>query len=321
MKQLLIRRLIQSIPTLIGASILVFLVFTLAPGDFVTQMSADANMTQERLDEIRALHGLDQPLYKQYLTWMGNLLTGNFGESVLHRQPVTSVINTFMWNSFLIAIIVLVLQWIIASIVGIMAALRQYSIYDSAVTLIVFMAMSFPSFFLGLLMLKFFAVDYQIFPLGGMRSTGSTLTGWADFWDVMKHLALPVIVLTLLNIGSLTRYFRTNMLEVIRQDYVRTARAKGLKERVVIFKHALRNALLPLITLFALEIPGLFSGAIITERIFNWPGIGRVVLDGIFQRDYPLLMGFTMLLVVLTIVANILADLMYGVADPRVRNR
>lgn len=147
MKQLLIRRLIQSIPTLIGASILVFLVFTLAPGDFVTQMSADANMTQERLDEIRALHGLDQPLYKQYLTWMGNLLTGNFGESVLHRQPVTSVINTFMWNSFLIAIIVLVLQWIIASIVGIMAALRQYSIYDSAVTLIVFMAMSFPSFF------------------------------------------------------------------------------------------------------------------------------------------------------------------------------
>ncbi|QQE76300.1 ABC transporter permease [Brevibacillus composti] len=322
MKQLLIRRLLQSIPTLIGASILVFLVFTLAPGDFVTSMSgADPNMTQERIDEIRALHGLDQPLYKQYLTWMGNLVTGNFGESVLHRQPVTSVIETFMWNSFLIAIIVLIIQWTIASVVGIFAALKQYSLFDSGVTLLVFIAMSFPSFFLGLLMLKFLAVDYQIFPLGGMRSTGSTLSGWADLWDVAKHLALPVIVLTMLNIGSVTRYVRTNMLEVIRQDYVRTARAKGLKERVVIFKHALRNALLPLITLFALEIPGLFSGAIITEKIFNWPGIGRVVLDGIFLRDYPLLMGFTMLLVVLTIVANIVADLLYGVADPRVRNR
>lgn len=322
MKQLLIRRLLQSIPTLIGASILVFLVFTLAPGDFVTSMSgADPNMTQERIDEIRALHGLDQPLYKQYLTWMGNLVTGNFGESVLHRQPVTSVIETFMWNSFLIAIIVLIIQWTIASVVGIFAALKQYSLFDSCVTLLVFIAMSFPSFFLGLLMLKFLAVDYQIFPLGGMRSTGSTLSGWADLWDVAKHLALPVIVLTMLNIGSVTRYVRTNMLEVIRQDYVRTARAKGLKERVVIFKHALRNALLPLITLFALEIPGLFSGAIITEKIFNWPGIGRVVLDGIFLRDYPLLMGFTMLLVVLTIVANIVADLLYGVADPRVRNR
>jgi peptide/nickel transport system permease protein len=250
---------------------------------------------------------------------MGKVVQGDLGESYMHQKPVSKIINTFMWNSFMIAICVLILQWIIAGIVGIIASIKQYSLYDSTVTLIVFIAMSFPSFFLGLLLLKWFAVDYQIFPLGGMTATGSNLVGIAYIWDVVKHLALPVATLTLLSIGSLTRYIRTNMLEVIRQDYVRTARAKGLKERVVILKHALRNALLPLITIFALELPGLFGGAIITEKIFNWPGIGRVTLDSIFQRDYPLVMGFTLLIAVITILANILADVLYGVADPRVR--
>jgi peptide/nickel transport system permease protein len=229
------------------------------------------------------------------------------------------VINTFIWNSFIMALSVLILQRIVASIVGIIAAIKQYSIYDSLVTLFVFMAMSFPSFFLGLLLLKWFAVDYRIFPLSGMITTGSSYTGLAYAVDVMKHLALPVITLTLLHIGSLTRYIRTSMLEVIRQDYVRTARAKGLKERAVVFKHSLRNALLPLITLFALELPGLFGGAIITEKIYNWPGIGKVVLDGIYQRDYPLIMGFTLIIAALTIAANILSDVLYGVADPRIR--
>lgn len=320
MKQFVIRRLIQSIPTLIGASILIFLIFSLAPGDYITAQG-NPNLTEERAAELRALYGLDKPLPERYFTWMGNLLRGELGDSLLFKQPVTSVLKTFIWNSFLISIAVLILQWIIASVVGVFAAIRQYSIYDSTVTLLVFIAMSLPSFFIGLLFLKIFAVDYQIFPLGGMITTGSDYTGFAYAWDVMKHMALPVIVLTLLSVGGLTRYFRTNMLEVIKQDYVRTARAKGLKERVVIFKHALRNALLPLITLFALELPMLFSGAIITEKIFNWPGMGRVALDGIFQRDYPLLLGFLMLLALLTIIANILADVLYGLADPRIRHK
>ncbi|XEC95876.1 ABC transporter permease [Paenibacillus tarimensis] len=320
MKQFIIRRLLQSIPTIIGASIVIFLVFTLAPGDFVSaSFMADPKMTPERMEELRVLYGLDGSLPERYVKWMGGIFQGDFGNSLLFRKPVSEVLNTFVWNSFILAICTVLLQWIIAVIVGVIAAIRQYSIYDSAVTLCVFIAMSFPSFFLGLLLLKWLAVDYRIFPLSGMITTGSNYTGFAYIWDIAKHLALPVIVLTLLSVGSLTRYIRTSMLEVVRQDYVRTARAKGLKERAVIFKHAMRNALLPLITLFALELPGLFAGAIITERIFNWPGIGKVVLDGIFQRDYPLVMGFTLLIAVLTILANILADVLYGTADPRIR--
>jgi len=322
MKQFIIRRLLQSIPTIIGASIVIFLVFSLAPGDYLTiKFGEDPNITPERMAELRELYGFNKPLYEQYISWIGDILKGDLGVSLVHQKPVTTVINTFMWNSFIIAICVLVLQWLIAAVVGIYAAIKQYSIYDSFVTLLVFIAMSFPSFFLGLLLLKWLAVDYRLFPVGGMVTTGVNYTGLDYIWDVAKHLALPVITLTLLGIGSLTRYFRTSMLEVIRQDYVRTARAKGLKERVVIFKHALRNALLPLITLFALELPGLFSGAIITERIFNWPGIGRVTLESIYLRDYPLIMGFTLFIGILTVLANILADVLYGVADPRVRHK
>lgn len=320
MKQFIIRRLLQSIPTIIGASIVIFLVFSLAPGDFITmKFGEDPNISPERLAELKSLYGLDLPLHERYVNWMGGLLQGDLGESFLHRKPVTEVINTFVWNSFMIAIAVLFLQWIIAGIVGVFAALKQYSIYDSIVTLFVFIFWSFPTFFFGLLLLKWFGVDYKIFPLSGKITTGANYEGLAYVWDVVRHMALPVITLTLLSVGSLTRYIRTSMLEVIRQDYVRTARAKGLKERAVIFKHALRNALLPLITLFALELPGLFGGAIITEKIFNWPGIGGVVLNGIFQRDYPLIMGFTILIATLTILANILADVLYGVADPRIR--
>lgn len=320
MKQYIIRRLLQSIPTIIGASIIIFLVFSLVPGDYVDiTFGQDPNITKERLEELKKLYGMDISLPEKYMNWVGNIIKGDFGDSLMYKKEVTWVISTFVWNSFIIAVTVNILQWLIAGVVGVFAALRQYSLYDSIVTLLVFILMSFPSFFLGLLLLKFFAVDYKIFPVGGMTTTGVDNTGFAYVWDVLKHMALPVITLTLLSIGGLTRYFRTNMLEVIRMDYVRTARAKGLKERVVIFKHALRNALLPLITLLALELPGLFGGAIITERIFNWPGIGRVVLDSIYQRDYPLVMGFTLMLAALTILANILADVLYGVADPRIR--
>ncbi len=226
MKQFVIRRLIQSIPTLLGASILIFLIFALAPGDYITAQG-NPNLTEERAAELRAIYGLDKPLPERYIIWMGNFLKGELGDSLLFKQPVKDVLKTFIWNSFIIALAVLVLQWTIASVVGIFAAIKQYSIYDSLVTLLVFLAMSLPSFFIGLLFLKLFAVDYQIFPLGGKITTGSNYTGLAYVWDVMKHMALPVIVLTLLSIGGLTRYFRTNMLEVIKQDYVRTARAKA----------------------------------------------------------------------------------------------
>jgi peptide/nickel transport system permease protein len=316
MRQYVIRRIFGMIPTLLGASIIIFFVFAMVPGDFV---DTNPKLTAERAHELKVLYGLDQPIWHRYLTWLWNLLHGDFGLSLQYQEPVTSVLNHYIWNSFLIAIVTLILTWTIAFIIGVVSATRQYSLFDGLVTLGVFAAMSFPSFFVGLLLIKFFAVDLKWFPVGGMINTGSELTGWAHMWEVVHHMILPVVVLTMLSIGSLTRYFRTNMLEVIRQDFVRTARAKGLKEKVVVYKHALRNALLPAITLLGFELPGLFAGAIITEQIFNWPGVGHIHLEALAARDYPVLMGFTMFLAILTVLGNLFADLLYGFADPRVR--
>lgn len=311
-----IKRLLYLIPTLIGASILIFFLYSLVPGDFV---DTDPNLTAERKADLKELYGLDQPNIVRYFTWMGNLFKGDLGYSLQFQRPVTEVLGNYMWSSFFVALASLILTWLFAVIIGVISATRQYSLFDSVITVLVFAAMATPSFFLGLIMIKFFAVDFGWLPAGGMITTGSNFTGWQYIMDLAEHMVLPVLVLTMLSVGGLTRYFRTNMLEVVKQDFVRTARAKGLKERVVIYKHAFRNALLPAITLFAFELPALFSGAIITEQIFNWPGIGAIYMQAFTVRDYPLLMGFTMFIAVLTVFSNLIADLLYGVADPRVR--
>ncbi|MEO3945557.1 ABC transporter permease [Gorillibacterium sp. CAU 1737] len=316
MWQFIVRRLLQTIPTIIGVSIIITLVFRMAPGDF---LSANMKLTDERKAELRELYGLNKPIPEYYWTWVKNIAKGDLGDSMKHKAPVTTVIKTYMWNSFYLALVALFFSYVIALIVGVLSATKQYSWFDSIVTVLVLAAMSLPSFFIGLLMIKWFSIDLKLLPVGGMTTTGSNYTGLKHVMDVAKHMVLPATVLTMLSVGSLTRYFRTSMIEVVRQDYVRTARAKGLKERVVIFKHALRNALLPVITLLGLELPGLFAGAIILEKIFAWPGIGRINLDAIGVRDYPLLMGFTMFLAVLTIIGNLLADVFYAAADPRIR--
>lgn len=316
MKQYAIRRILQLIPTIIGVSIILFSVFALAPGNFV-----DANQTisNERKAELKEKFKLDRPLHERYISWAGNTLKGDLGLSLQHKQPVTTVMKNYMWNSFLIAAVVLVLSYSIAIFIGVYSAIRQYSFFDGIVSFIVFGLMSLPSFFFGLLAIKYIAIDLGWAPLGGMITTGSTATGWAHIVDVLEHMMLPVAVLTALSVGSLTRYFRTSMLEVVRQDYIRTARAKGLKPSTVIMKHALRNALIPAVTLLGLELPGLFAGAMITEQIFNWPGIGKINLGALNARDYFLLMGFTMFLAMLTMLGNLLSDLLYRVVDPRVR--
>lgn len=316
MYKYILKRVLYMIPTLIGASILIFFLYALVPGDFV---DADQNLTTERKAEIKALYGLDQPIIIRYFIWIGNFLKGDLGYSLQYQQPVTEVLNSYIWSSFIVALASLVLTWLIAIIIGVFSAVRQYSFFDTIVTVLVFAAMAIPSFFLGLLLIKFFAIDLGWFPTGGKTTTGSNYVGWEYIKDVLHHMVLPVLVLTMLGIGGLTRYFRTNMLEVIRQDFIRTARAKGLKEKTIIFKHGLRNALLPAITLFSFELPALFGGAIITEQIFNWPGIGAIYMRAFSVRDYPLLMGFTMFIALLTVFSNLLADILYGIADPRVR--
>lgn len=316
MRPYMVKRVLQLIPTLIGASLIIFFIFALAPGDYV---DSDIMLTPERAAELKALYGLDKPLWERYFIWLGNALKGDFGYSLQYQQPVAAVLKEYVFNSFLIAGVSLIFTWIIAVFIGVFSATRQYSWYDSLITLAVFGAMSFPSFFIGLLLIKWFAVDLGWLPIGGLLDTGSQTTGYARMWEMLRHMILPTTVLTMLSVGSLTRHFRANMIDVIKQDFIRTARAKGLKERTVIYKHALRNALLPAITLLGLELPGLFSGAIITERIFTWPGVGYIHMEAISNRDYTVLMGFTMFLAVLTVIGNLLADWMYAVADPRIR--
>lgn len=316
MNNYIVKRLLYVIPTLLGASFLIFFLYSLVPGNFI---DANQNLTAERKAELYALYGFDQPFLTRYWIWLKNLFQGDLGYSLQFQRPVTEVLNNYLWSSFIVALASLFFTWIIALCIGIFSAIRQYSLFDTLATVLVFAGMATPSFFLGLILIKFFAIDLGLFPAGGMITTGSNFSGWAYVKDVIEHMILPVLVLTMLGVGGLARYFRTNMLEVVHQNFVRTARAKGLKERTVIVKHALRNALLPAITLFAFELPALFSGAIITEQIFNWPGIGAIYMQAFTVRDYPLLMGFTMFIALLTVLSNLLADILYGVADPRVR--
>lgn len=251
----------------------------------------------------------------------GTASARRFRFSLQYQIPVSQLLNQYIWNSFLLASVALVFYWGIGLAVGVVSALRPGSWFDHLVSVAVFAAMSFPTFFLCLLLIKWFAVDLHWLPVGGMTNTGSDESGWQYVLQVAAHLALPVLALVMLQAGSLTRYVRASMLDVVKMDFIRTARAKGLHERTVILKHALRNALLPIITLLGFELPGLFSGAIITEKVFNWPGAGHIHIDSLAARDYPVLMGFTLFLAVLTIVGNLLADVLYAWADPRIRVR
>lgn len=316
MSSYLIKRLAYTLFILLAASLLIFCLYALTPGDFIT---GNIKLSPERKAELRELYGLNKPLLERYIIWMNNAFHGNFGYSLDKQQPVLTLFNQYVWNSFLLAIVSTFLTWVIAVIIGVIAAYKQYSWFDTLVMVGIFAAMSIPSFFIGLFLIKILAVDFKWLPPGGMLTTGSNATGVAYLKEVIHHMTLPVIVMTLLGVGSLTRYFRSNMIDVIQQDYIRTARAKGLSERKVLFTHALRNALLPAITLVGFELPALFGGSLIIERIFNWPGIGQLYMQSFTVRDYPLLMGFTMFIAVLTVIGTLLSDILYHVADPRVK--
>ncbi|MBD7968246.1 ABC transporter permease [Paenibacillus gallinarum] len=316
MSTYLVKRLTYILVILLAASFLIFSLYALTPGDYV---SSNIKLSPERKAELRELYGLDKPLLDRYVIWIKNALQGDFGYSLAQQKPVLTLFNEYIWNSFLLAAVSTFLTWLIAVVIGVISAYKQYSWFDTVVMLIIFAAMSIPSFFIGLYLIKMFAVDLKWLPPGGMTTTGSNATGLAYAKEVIEHMALPVVVMTLLGIGSLTRYIRSNMIDVIKQDYIRTARAKGLTERKVLFTHALRNALLPAITLIGFELPGLFGGSLIIEKIFNWPGIGQLYMSSFSLRDYPLLMSFTVFIAILTVLGTLLSDLLYRLADPRVK--
>ena len=254
-----------------------------------------------------------------YFSWLGNMLKGDLGDSFLYQQPVGSVIADHMWISFLISLVALILQFAIAIPLGIISATRQYSLVDYSVTVITMIGISLPSFFFAALLIKVFSSWLGWFPASGLVSAGSSSTGIVYMLDMLHHLALPMLVLVVLSIGGLMRYTRTNMLEVLNSDYIRTARSKGLSEKKVIYVHAFRNTMIPLMTLLAGILPSLFGGAMITEEVFAIDGIGRLAYKALQQGDVPFIMGYNMFLAVLTVIGTLLSDLMYAVVDPRVK--
>jgi peptide/nickel transport system permease protein len=324
MRNYIIRRVLLLIPTFLFIVVLVFFLNKAAPGGPLTGMM---NPHATAADKARLAHamGLDQPVYKQFLSWAGEVVKGNLGYSTKFGKPVVGVINDFIWNSFYLALFSLIISLLIGIPAGIISATKQYSATDNALTVFSLIGISMPSFFIGLLFIKFFAIDIKVgthglFPLFGMLSNDlRNANGFVKLGDILWHMVLPGMVLALGSTASFMRYTRSSMLEVIRQDYIRTARSKGLKERVVIYRHALRNAIIPIITLLGFWLPGLFSGAVITETIFGWPGIGKATIDAINSRDYGLLMAITMIDCFLLLVGMLLSDIFYSVADPRIK--
>jgi len=307
------------IPVFIGILFILFFILEQAPGTPVSNMMIP-KMTPEQKAELAQKLGLDIPWYERFVNWIGEALHGNLGYSINHKKPVVEVMGDYVGPTLLLALVSLSISILIGIPAGVISATRQYSLTDNILTVVSFIGISIPSFFFGLLLLKNFAVDIQIFPLFGLKDPLLMSTNPFDkALDVAWHLVLPSIVLGLGSSASFMRYTRSSMLEVIKQDYIRTARAKGLKEKTVIYRHAFRNAVIPIITLLGFWIPGLLSGAVVTESIFALPGLGKISVEASLTRNYPLILGINAMLAVLTLIGTLVADILYAIADPRIR--
>lgn len=319
MRTYILRRLLQTIPLLLGISAMTFLLLQLTPGDFLNQMAENPAISTETLEAMRSRFGLDQPWYVQYGMYLKNVLFRfDFGESFSRHQPVFTVLKDGLLNTLLLASAAAVVTWALAIPLGVWAAVRQYSWIDKGLSLIAFIWLSIPEVLSGLLLLLV-AAKTGWFPVGGMRSIDwQDLDAMGKFLDLVHHLILPAFVVGLIPLASRMRQMRANLLDVLRLDYVTTARAKGLDENVVIFKHALRNALNPLITLFGFTLGYLLSGSFIAEIIFSWPGLGRITLDALLTQDQYLVMGSVLMASSMLVLGNLIADLLLAVADPRI---
>jgi peptide/nickel transport system permease protein len=321
----LARRLLGAIPLVLGILTLIFFLMHLAPGD-PTSRYFDPNVSPQVIEQMRQNMGLDQPVPIQYVKWMGAFLTGDFGYSFGQMRPVAEILPEVMWNTLQLTLMSLVVTFGVGMLIGIFQAVRQYSASDNILTVVALFFYSMPGFWLALMLILVFSLKANQLgwpvqlPASQMTGGGyEFLTPVEQLRERIIHLILPSLALGIGSAAGIARYMRGSLLEVIRQDFVRTARAKGLEERVVIFKHALRNALLPIITLLGLTLPFLFSGAVLVEVIFAWPGMGRLIVDAVFQRDYPLIMASSFVIAVLVILGNLVADVLYAIADPRIR--
>lgn len=316
----ILRRFIQTIAVILILSYVVFSLMTLMPGDPVELMiSSNPRITAEDVARLREFYGLDQPGWKRYVNWASTIAQGDLGYSRTYRVPVTELMGPRLWNTFVLSLSVLTISLLIAIPLGVITALKPGGKLDSFLNLFSFAGISVPSFWLGLMLIIIFAVQLGWFPAGGTETVGSNHeTWWATISDRAYFLFLPVLSLTLQQIGRYVRFARSAMLEALRNDYIRTAKSKGLPWRVILWKHAFRNALIPLITVVALSISGLFSGAILTENVFAYQGMGRLLYESIVANDFNVAMIAVIISITMVLIMNLVADILYGYADPRI---
>jgi peptide/nickel transport system permease protein len=317
------RRLVLAIPLLLGITFISFMIIHLAPGDptevLVGDQRADAAAHTRQI--LQEAYGLDKPLHIQYWNWLSRLVRLDFGRSFSpDGRPVLAKIAERLPVTLLLNVVEMLLIVAIAVPIGVLSATRQYSAFDKVTTVFVFVGFATPDFWLALLLMILFGVQLGWLPISGLRSLNwEYLSFWGQQIDFLAHLIVPIVVATFGGLAGFSRYMRQSMLEVVRQDYIQTARAKGLVERVVIGKHALRNAMLPIVTILGLSLPGLIGGSVIVESVFAIPGMGQLMVQAVFERDYPVIMGNLVIVAVITLIANLLADLSYGLVDPRIR--
>lgn len=315
MTQYLIRRLLQGLLTLLAITVIVFLLASAYPGGIMNAYEENPNATAQDLARLRAKYGMDDPLPVRYFKWLGNVARGDLGTSFVSKQPVLTEIGERLPNTLLLMGVALVVTLLLAIPLGIISALRQYSFLDTGLTGLAFAGNSLPVFWFGLLLIIVFHVRLGWFPGSGMTTLGKPFS----LLDLAWHMVLPVSMLALVTAAGYMRYMRSSMLDVKTQDYMRTARAKGLRERHVNLRHGLRNALIPLVTLLAFEIPALFGGALYTETIFSWPGMGRLFYERAVKGDMPMTMALVLIFSALTIFSMFLADIVYTLLDPRIK--
>lgn len=325
----ILRRILWAIPLLLFVSVVVYGLLELSPGGPTAMyLRRGGGISPEDIARMEAALGLNDPFYLKYLRWLGRVLQGDFGMAVTSSRPVSAEIMDRLPNTLYLMAIAWAVSLLIAVPIGILSAVKQYSKFDHLVTALTFVGQSIPSYFLGLILLLVFYMRLDnpisggpLLPSGGVKTIGENLTGWDMIWDRIQHLILPVAMLSATWIAWYSRFLRASMLETIHLDYVRTARAKGVRERIVILRHAFRNAAIPLVTIMALDLPLLFAGALYAEVIFSWPGMGRLFFQAAERRDYGLLMAIVMITSFLIIVGNLLADIAYRLLDPRIKLR
>jgi len=309
------KRLLQAVPLLVGVSIIGFALMHLAPGGPLAVYTLNPTITSQDIERIRVIFGLDQPVHIQYIKWATGMFTGNWGYTFFGGRPVFVVIVERLPATLLLMGSALSLAVLLGVTVGLIGAVRRYSIFDYLATTGALVALSFPTFWFGLMAIFIFAVQLGWLPSGGMYELGAE----GNVVDLLRHLILPALVLALVITATYSRYARSAFIEVLHQDFMRTARANGLRPRERLFRHAIPNALKPLIALLGTDLPALFSGALVTESIFGWPGMGRLFVDALTMKEYPILMGLMMFTAFFVIIGNLMADVLIALLDPRVR--